>query len=40
MTGSYLVRPLALKQIPQAFPLVSMLDTELTMGSGRTTRAR
>ncbi len=31
MTGAYLVRPLALDQIPQAFPLVSMLDTALTM---------
>ena len=31
MMGAYLVRPLALDQIPQAFPLVSMLDTALTM---------
>ncbi len=31
MTGAYLVRPLALDQIPQAFPLVSMLDTALTL---------
>ncbi len=31
MTGAYLVRPLAYGQIPQAFPLVSMLDTALTM---------
>ena len=31
MTGTYLVRPLALDEIPQAFPLVSMLDTALTM---------
>ncbi len=32
MTGAYLVRPLAYGQIPQAFPLVSMLDMALTMG--------
>jgi hypothetical protein len=31
MTGAYLVRPLAYGQIPQAFPLVSMLDMALTM---------
>ncbi len=31
MTGAYLVRPLALDQIPQALPLVSMLDAALTM---------
>ena len=31
MTGAYLVRPLAHDQIPQAFPLVSMLDMALTM---------
>ena len=31
MTGAYLVRPLAHGQIPQAFPLVSMLDMALTM---------
>ena len=31
MTGAYLVRPLAYSQIPQAFPLVSMLDMALTM---------
>lgn len=32
MTGAYLVRPLAYGQIPQAFPLVSLLDVALTMG--------
>ena len=31
MTGAYLVRPLALNQIPQALPLVSMLDAAPTM---------
>ncbi len=31
MTGAYLVRPLAYDQIPQAFPLVSMLDMALTV---------
>jgi len=31
MTGAYLVGPLAYGQIPQAFPLVSMLNTALTM---------
>ncbi len=31
MTGAYLVKPLAYGQIPQAFPLVSMLDMALTM---------
>jgi hypothetical protein len=31
MTGAYRVRPLEKSQIPQAFPLVSMLDVELTM---------
>jgi hypothetical protein len=31
MTGAYLVRPLDYDQIPQAFPLVSMLDVALTM---------
>lgn len=31
MTGAYLVRPLEQDQIPQAFPLVSMLDVALTM---------
>lgn len=31
MTGAYLVRPLAYGQIPQAFPLVSMLDMALTI---------
>ena len=31
MTGAYLVRPLALDQIPQAYPRVSMLDIALTM---------
>ncbi len=31
MTGAYLVRPLTYGQIPQAFPLVSMLDMALTM---------
>ncbi len=31
MTGAYLVRPLALDRISQAFPLVSMLDAALTM---------
>ncbi len=31
MTGAYLVRPLAYCQIPQAFPLVSMLDMALTV---------
>ncbi len=31
MTGAYLVKPLAHSQIPQAFPLVSMLDVALTM---------
>ncbi len=31
MAGSYLVRPLARDQIPQAFPLVSMFDAALTM---------
>ena len=32
MTGAYLVRPLAYGQIPQAFPLVSLLDVALTIG--------
>ena len=31
MTGAYLVTPLVYGQIPQAFPLVSMLDIALTM---------
>jgi hypothetical protein len=31
MSGAYRVRPLAKSQIPQAFPLISMLDVELTM---------
>lgn len=31
MTGAYLVKPLGYGQIPQAFPLVSMLDMALTM---------
>ncbi len=31
MTGAYLVRPLVHDQIPQAFPLVSMLDVALTL---------
>jgi len=31
MPGAYLVRPLDYDQIPQAFPLVSMLDVALTM---------
>jgi len=31
MTGTYLVKPLAYGQIPQAFPLVSMLDMALTV---------
>jgi hypothetical protein len=31
MTGAYLVKPLDYDQIPQAFPLVSMLDVALTM---------
>ncbi len=35
MTGAYLVRPLELDQIPLAFPLVSMLDTALTMEQWR-----